>query len=187
MIMDVTIEFEDGSLYRCREDEGVEDLVEGEEGDSPWVPGVWTSPFPNTVEDHQAYGFLELFGQSSDSPLYKLVEVHGDPVKVTMAEVPETKEGVYRFYRDCGRYGILEGVFIAEEEEVDSLNGVDVYFGEIFGAGAGEISGEIELLEIVLLSDDPYFVSIFKANDLSSGVNPLDYRPSPEFMDSDRH
>ena len=40
---------------------------------------------------------------------------------------------LYRFYEDCGRMGSLDGIFVAEESDVDALIGQNLYFGEVLG------------------------------------------------------
>ena len=77
-------------------------------------------------------------------------------------------------YIDFG-YGTLEGLFVAEKEQVDYLTShkIEVYFGEILGKHS-EISGCIEPAEIKLITDDEKVIEIIEKYELESGYNPLD-------------
>lgn len=88
---------------------------------------------------------------------------------------------LYSFYWDCGRSGNLEGLFIAEESEVDKILGKEVYFGEVLGKHS-EVSGIISELDIEVISEDQekieWLVSIL-GKDIS-GYNPLNYYEEAE-------
>lgn len=75
---------------------------------------------------------------------------------------------------DCGRMGELEGVFVAEKEDVDYLvaNDIEIYFGEVLGKHS-EICGTLEESEIYMITDDEKVISIVKAYGLESGYNPF--------------
>lgn len=82
---------------------------------------------------------------------------------------------VFRFYWNCGRMGELEGIFIAEQSEVDDLIGKHVYFGEVLGKHS-EIGGTIDPEDIEVLTDDQDFIAKAKQYGMSSlGYNPLFY------------
>lgn len=83
-------------------------------------------------------------------------------------------EGLYNFEFDCGRQGHLSGAFIATDEEIQSIIGKEVYFGEVLGKHS-EVYGTIEESEITLVTDDEKVVSVLKEKRFSSGYNPLDY------------
>ena len=70
--------------------------------------------------------------------------------------------------------GSLEGIFVADPQEVKQLidSEKDVYFGEVLGKHS-EIFGPISENEITMVSDDPAFVKLFEAHNLSSGFVPL--------------
>ena len=40
---------------------------------------------------------------------------------------------LYEFYEDCGRMGELNGIFVADEKDIENLIGKNVYFGEVLG------------------------------------------------------
>ena len=84
---------------------------------------------------------------------------------------------LYEFYWDYSRYGELEGLFIAEEEDVDKLIGETVYFGEVLGKHS-EVFGSIDKEDIIIKSEDQGLIrdlqEVFSGSTLS-GYNPLDY------------
>lgn len=86
-------------------------------------------------------------------------------------------KALFEFRWDCGRMGTLEGLFIAEKEDVEKAIGKQVYFGEVLGKHS-EIYGELEKDEIKLITEDKIVINkceeIFKSPTLS-GYNPLDY------------
>jgi len=85
--------------------------------------------------------------------------------------------GLYQFFWDCGRSGDLDGLFIATKEQVESVMGSDVYFGEVLGKHS-EIYGTLDAGDITLISDDQdkvlWLRGLMKGNNIS-GFNPLDY------------
>lgn len=83
-------------------------------------------------------------------------------------------KGIYKFHWDCGRQGDVEGCFVADDSEVKSAIGKEVYFGEILGKHS-EIYGTLEKDEIELTTTDPQVVSLFEQFKLASGYNPLEY------------
>jgi len=85
---------------------------------------------------------------------------------------------LWRFNWDCGRQGELEGLFVATEQEVKSLIGQEVYFGEVLGKHS-EIFGTIEENEVKKVDLDSETVEkVTKVlGDIWSGYNPLEYLP----------
>lgn len=83
-------------------------------------------------------------------------------------------EALFKMNVDCGRMGNLEGVFVAEKEDIDYMveNKVGIYFGEVLGKHS-EISGYIDSDEIKLITADENVIKIFKENDIECGYNPL--------------
>ena len=86
------------------------------------------------------------------------------------------KKGVYKFCWDSGRGGNVESIFIATDDEVESIIGKEVWFGEILGKHS-EVYGTIEPGEIVLITDDPQAIRMFEVYNFSIGYNPFDYLP----------
>lgn len=86
---------------------------------------------------------------------------------------------LYKFYWDCGRMGDVEGLFIADEKEVDKSIGKFVYFGEILGKHS-EVDGHLdkEDLEMVDYPEDVLKLLEKTVADESGtirGYNPLLY------------
>lgn len=82
--------------------------------------------------------------------------------------------GIYRFYWDCGRNGDLSGIFIADADAVEKIQGKEVYFGEVLGKHS-DIHGTIDPGEITLVSDKPSDVEVFARLGLDNGYNPFSY------------
>lgn len=84
---------------------------------------------------------------------------------------------LYKFHWDCGRMGDLDGIFVADEAEINRLIGKEIYFGEVLGKHS-EVFGTLEKNELEILSDDQSMieklVSAVGRNTIS-GYNPIDY------------
>ena len=85
-------------------------------------------------------------------------------------------KAVFKMDCKCGRMGNLQGVFVAEREDVAILidNGLRVYFGEVLGKHS-DICGAIDKDEIKEVSEDPKVVSLVEEYGLSNGYNPFHY------------
>lgn len=83
---------------------------------------------------------------------------------------------LYKFYWDCGRQGEVEGMFIAEEKEVQEIIGEEVYFGEILGKHS-EVYGTIEEGEIEEIQVSETTIKEMEEiiGATISGYNPLNY------------
>lgn len=88
---------------------------------------------------------------------------------------------LYSFYWDCGRSGSLDGLFIAEELEVEKILGKEVYFGEVLGKHS-EVYGVVDNKDIKVLSEDQEKIEWLEnlLGSTLSGYNPLDYYEEPE-------
>jgi len=84
---------------------------------------------------------------------------------------------LYRFLADWGRNGILDSLFIAEEEHVKSVIGKRVYFGEVLGKHS-EVQGILTDRDFSVVSEDQNLIVellvIFQKPTLC-GYNPLHY------------
>lgn len=82
-----------------------------------------------------------------------------------------------KFYFDCGRMGDLEGLFIADKEDIEAAIGKGVYFGEVLGKHS-EVYGTLDPGDINIVSEDQSVVGvllgIFGSGSIS-GFNPLSY------------
>ena len=84
---------------------------------------------------------------------------------------------LYRFKWDFGRMGELDGIFTAEDYDLENLFGKNIYFGEVLGKHS-EIYGILKKDDIEVLSDDEGFIDEFRENlgeGTISGFNPLDH------------
>jgi hypothetical protein len=81
------------------------------------------------------------------------------------------------FEWDCGRMGVVEGLFITDEDSLAKAYGKEVYFGEILGKHS-DISGAFHGDSITIKSKDQDFIdkleSVIGSKNIS-GYNPLDY------------
>lgn len=84
------------------------------------------------------------------------------------------KQGVYKFIADCGRMGIMEGVFIASRRDIADINGTEVHFGEALGKHS-DVSIFMGPDVLTLLTEDKAAVALVSEHNLSSGYNPFDY------------
>jgi len=85
-------------------------------------------------------------------------------------------KSLYKMNFDCGRQGSLEGIFLAEDEDVEILinNKIEIHFGEVLGKHS-DIRGNLEQNEITKITDDEKVIEIFEKYNLQSGYNPFDY------------
>ena len=81
-------------------------------------------------------------------------------------------KALFKMDFDCGRMGNLEGVFIADTEDVEYLvnNKISVYFGEVLGKHS-EISGCVAESEIKQITTDENVIKIVEEYGLNSGYN----------------
>ena len=104
--------------------------------------------------------------ESQDEITLNIVE----KIDKVLSTASNKSECLWKYYVDCGRQGVIEGVFKATKEEVDAAIGQEVYFGEILGKHS-EVGGTLEATDIKLITDNPIEVM----NNVESGYNPLDY------------
>lgn len=86
-------------------------------------------------------------------------------------------KAIYQFYQDCGRMGELEGLFIAERDDVEAIIGNTLYFNEVLGKHS-EIEVVIDKCVVEELTDDQDFIVKFEeimGTGTISGINPLNY------------
>jgi hypothetical protein len=70
--------------------------------------------------------------------------------------------------------GCLDGIVCREKEEVASVTGREVHFGEALGKHS-DCSWTIEDGEIEMVTDDPQAIEIFEKYSLGTGYDPLDF------------
>lgn len=87
----------------------------------------------------------------------------------------EDARQLYKLKFDCGRQGVLEGLFFAKPEEVELAIGREVHFGEAMGRHS-EIYGTLSDKEVELVDIGEDIAVVRRHADvISSGYNPLDY------------
>jgi hypothetical protein len=91
-------------------------------------------------------------------------------------------EKLYKYEMYCGRMGTVQGVFTSTDEDVDSIIGKRVYFGEILGKHS-DIHGNVSEDEITMISDNQEVIKIFKEHLHGFGYNPFDYLDENEYTD----
>lgn len=67
---------------------------------------------------------------------------------------------LYKFYKNFGRMGSLEGLFVASDRQISNLRGKGLDFGEALGKHS-EICFAFEMDQIEIVSEDPAFVTKF--------------------------
>lgn len=83
---------------------------------------------------------------------------------------------LYNFYWDCGSSGELDGLFIATEDDVKSLIGKEIHFGEILGKHS-DIHGILGEDDFAVMSTDSALIEDLQRtfqSDTLCGYNPLD-------------
>lgn len=90
-------------------------------------------------------------------------------------------EKLYHFYVDYGRMGEIEGLFIADEDEVKRSIGKQVYLGEVLGKHSEVYFDLEEEMFTDYFADQPFpsqrhqgAVALFGVGTIS-GINPLNY------------
>lgn len=77
---------------------------------------------------------------------------------------------LYKYSEYFGRAGDLEGIFVAEERDIDQSMGGEVNFGEVLGKHS-DITGTIDKDTILILTEDQDFIAKFEEYGLASGTN----------------
>lgn len=79
-----------------------------------------------------------------------------------------------KFYWNCGRIGYLEGLFIADPDDIPFTE--DIYFGEVLGKHS-DIHGRLdkEDIEYIDIPDEVVLLLEEKIGRTISGYNPIDY------------
>lgn len=75
---------------------------------------------------------------------------------------------VYAYHQDFGRIGSLSGLFTADEEDVETAMGQEVYLDEVLGKHS-EVEGSIDDSTVVLASEDPTVIT-FVSDALGGGI-----------------
>ena len=82
-----------------------------------------------------------------------------------------------KFYWDCGRIGAVDGIFIADKEDIEAAYGRHVYLGEVLSKYS-EVYGDLVEGDITIVSEDPVVVEVLLnlfEDGTISGFNPLEH------------
>ena len=83
---------------------------------------------------------------------------------------------LYKYEEDFGRMGELEGLFVADEVDVEKVMGEETYWGEILGKHS-EVIGNISKETVTMVSEDTekilWLVLLMKGRATISGHNPV--------------
>jgi hypothetical protein len=84
-------------------------------------------------------------------------------------------ERMYKFHWDGG-YGDLEGLFIADESEVNKIIGKSIYFGDVLGKYS-DVHGYLREKDFKIIDINEQTIRMFKklVGTNICGHNPLDY------------
>ncbi len=86
---------------------------------------------------------------------------------------------IYKFEVDYGRHGSLSGIFSCEKEEIESLIGKEIHFGDVLGKHS-EVILILQKEHLTEVTNDEKFVELFDEYNLQKGFNPLDYHSQEE-------
>ena len=92
-----------------------------------------------------------------------------------------------KFYWDCGRIGAIDGILIADKEDIEAAYGRHVYLGEVLSKYS-EVYGDLVEGDITIVSEDPVVVEVLLnlfEDGTISGFNPLEYIESDEEDEDD--
>lgn len=87
-----------------------------------------------------------------------------------------------KYYEEFGRMGDLEGIFVCTRDELESLNGIDIYFGEVLGKHSEVYSNKTyENCEVqdITAEDLGVIVRVFGVGTIS-GYSPIENLPEDE-------
>ncbi len=84
-------------------------------------------------------------------------------------------KAIYKLHFDCGRGGMLHGLFITEKHKLKKLVATkeEIYFGEVNGKHS-EVCGPLELNDFTFISDKPEDIEVVERLDLLNGYNPVE-------------
>ena len=83
-------------------------------------------------------------------------------------------KGLFKLGLEYGRCGSIEGLFIADFDELRKAMGKLVYLGEVLGKHS-EVYFNLSDCMLELISEDETIINLVKDNNLESGFNPLEY------------
>lgn len=91
--------------------------------------------------------------------------------------IEKQEKRLVKFYWDCGRQGSVDSLFITTGEELHSIIGKHIYFGEVLGKHS-DISGTLEESDFTVVTEDQDFLHKLEniiGSSTISGHNPFHY------------
>lgn len=94
---------------------------------------------------------------------------------------PADQALLIQFSWDCGRSGVVEGLFVSTPQALTQGLGQPVYFGEILGKHS-DVYGRLEAGDLRIVTDDADFIAklVGYLGHSVSGYNPFDYMRSDD-------
>lgn len=85
-----------------------------------------------------------------------------------------SKKALYKLHFDCGRQGILTGLFVQDPSKVKKLvdSKEEIYFGEALGKHS-EIIGPLGDVDYTFITDDPKVIKVVEEFELETGIDPI--------------
>jgi hypothetical protein len=84
-----------------------------------------------------------------------------------------SRKAIYKYSKDFGRMGDLNGIFVADPDEVSLCMEQEVYWGEVLGKHSN-VYHNLSHEDIIFITDNQEFVSLFEEYKLSFGYNPVE-------------
>jgi len=84
-------------------------------------------------------------------------------------------KSLFKLQADCGRQGVLNGLFIAKKSHVEKLieSKIEVYFGEVLGKHS-EVFGAMDESDIEFITSEANVIEIIEKYKLCNGFNPFE-------------
>ena len=85
-------------------------------------------------------------------------------------------KAIYKLDWDFGRMGSLEGVFVADSDDIKKLidSKTEIYFGEVLGKHS-EVIGVLKEKYLTKVTEEPNIIEMFQTYGFENGYNPFDY------------
>ena len=84
-------------------------------------------------------------------------------------------KAIWKLDLDYGRDGDLQGIFVAEKEDLDAIDGKTLYFGDALGRHSNVTKVCNLSKDIKKVTDNAEAVAMFEKYDMEIGYNPLAY------------
>lgn len=88
--------------------------------------------------------------------------------------------GIYKFFYNHEKYGLLEGIFTEHSDNVEKILGKHVIFDGEF-CQFNKLIVEIDIGTITLISNDRDIVAIFERYNMNTGFNPFLFLPENDY------